>query len=65
MSKIMGVKVNMISKPGGGGTNCLPDYQQTPADGYTLLMHTDGLITKYVGVSMISIRQRTLRLLSL
>ena len=49
MSKIMGVKVNMISKPGGGGTNCLPDYQQTPADGYTLLMHTDGLITKYVG----------------
>ncbi|MAH83600.1 MAG: hypothetical protein CBB68_04470 [Rhodospirillaceae bacterium TMED8] len=49
MSKIMGTKVNMVSKPGGGGTNCLPDYQQTPADGYTLLMHTDGLITKYVG----------------
>ncbi len=49
MSKIMGTKVNMISKPGGGGINCLPDYQQTPADGYTLLMHTDSLITKYVG----------------
>ena len=48
MSKIMGVNINMVSKPGGGGTNCLPDYEQTPADGYTILMHSDSLITKYV-----------------
>ncbi|MCH9050130.1 MAG: hypothetical protein IIA72_03505 [Proteobacteria bacterium] len=47
-SKIMGVKVNMISKPGGGGVNCLPDLQQTPADGYTILQHTDTLVSTYV-----------------
>lgn len=48
MSKMMGVNINMVSKPGGGGTNCLPDYEQAPADGYTILMHSDSLITKYV-----------------
>lgn len=45
--KIMGVKVNMISKPGGGGLNCLPDFQQTPADGYTILQHIDALPAQY------------------
>jgi len=48
-SKIMGVKVNKVNKPGGGGVNCLPDFEQAPADGYTILQHTDTLITKYVG----------------
>ena len=47
-SKIMGVKINMISKSGGGGVNCLPDLQQTPADGYTILQHTDTLVSTYV-----------------
>lgn len=47
-AKIMGGKINMISKPGGGGVNCLPDYLQTPADGYTILQHTDTLVTTYV-----------------
>lgn len=46
--KIMGVKINRINKPGGGGVNCLPDFMQAPADGYTILMQTDNLITKYV-----------------
>ena len=46
-SKIMGVKVNMLSKPGGGGLNCLPDFAQTPADGYTILQHIDALPAKY------------------
>ena len=46
-SKIMGVKVNMVSKPGGGGLNCLPDFAQTPADGYTILQHIDALPAKY------------------
>ena len=47
-SKIMGVKINIVSKPGGGGLNCLPDYAQTPADGYTILQHVDAIVAKYV-----------------
>ena len=48
-SKIMGIKINKVNKKGGGGVNCLPDFQQAPADGYTILQHTDTLVTKYVG----------------
>ena len=47
-SKIMGVKINMVSKTGGGGVNCLPDLQQAPADGYTILQHTDTFVSTYV-----------------
>ena len=47
-SKIMGVKINRVNKPGGGGVNCLPDFQQAPADGYTILQHTDTLVSAYV-----------------
>ena len=47
-AKIMGVKINIVSKPGGGGLNCLPDYWQTPADGYTILQHVDAIVAKYV-----------------
>ena len=46
-SKIMGVKINMISKPGGGGLNCMPDFKQAPADGYTILQHVDAIAAKY------------------
>lgn len=47
-AKLLGVKINKVNKPGGGGVNCLPDFQQAPADGYTILQHTDGLIATYV-----------------
>lgn len=47
-SKILGVKLNKVNKPGGGGINCLPDYMQTPADGYTILQHIDTLPARYV-----------------
>lgn len=47
-AKIMGVKINRVNKPGGGGVSCLPDFGQAPADGYTILQHTDGIIAKYV-----------------
>ena len=52
LSKIMGVKVNKINKPGGGGVNCLPDFQQAPPDGYTILQHGDGMASKYVSGDM-------------
>lgn len=45
--KITGGKINMIAKPGGGGLNCLPDFQQAPADGYTILQHIDALPARY------------------
>ena len=45
--KIMGVKVNQVNKPGGAGLNCLPDFAQSPADGYTILHHVDALPSKY------------------
>lgn len=47
-SKIMGIKINKINKPGGGGVSCLPDFMQAPADGYTILQHADSLVGKYV-----------------
>ena len=50
--KIMGVKINMVNKPGGAGLNCLPDFAQTPADGYTILQHIDALTSKYVDGSI-------------
>jgi tripartite-type tricarboxylate transporter receptor subunit TctC len=52
LSKLIGVKINKINKPGGGGVNCLPDFQQTPADGYTILQHGDGMASKYVSGDM-------------
>lgn len=50
--KIMGVKINKVNKPGGGGLNCLPDFMQAPADGYTILQHGDTLVSKYVAGDM-------------
>jgi len=47
-AKIMGVKINIVSKTGGGGLACLSDYAQTPADGYTILQHVDAIVAKYV-----------------
>lgn len=47
-AKIMNAKINKINKPGGGGLNCLPDFLQTPADGYTILQHIDTLPSRYV-----------------
>jgi tripartite-type tricarboxylate transporter receptor subunit TctC len=45
--KIMGVRITVINKPGGTGLACLPDFLAAPADGYTILQHTDGLVTQY------------------
>lgn len=46
--KILGQSISVINKPGGAGLSCLPDYLSTPADGYTILQHTDGIVTNYV-----------------
>ncbi|MFQ5829064.1 MAG: tripartite tricarboxylate transporter substrate binding protein [Candidatus Methylomirabilia bacterium] len=45
--RILGQPITVVNKPGGAGLACLPDFQATPADGYTILQHTDGLVTQY------------------
>ncbi len=47
-AEIMGAKINKINITGGGGLNCLPEFLQAPADGYTLLQHIDTLSSRYV-----------------
>ena len=47
-AKIMNAKINKINITGGGGLNCLPEFLQAPADGYTLLQHIDTLTSRYV-----------------
>lgn len=44
----MNAKINKINITGGGGLNCLPEFLQAPADGYTLLQHIDTLPSRYV-----------------
>ena len=45
--KELGVPVVVTNKKGAGGLGCLPDFLGAPADGYTLLQHTDNLVTLY------------------
>ncbi len=47
-AKIMDAKINKINITGGGGLNCLPEFLQAPADGYTLLQHIDTMASRYV-----------------
>ena len=47
-AKIMNAKINKINITGGGGINCLPEFLQAPADGYTILQHIDTLSSRYV-----------------
>lgn len=45
MQKVTGVGFQVENKPGGGGLAAIPDFVNRPADGYTLLEQTDGLMT--------------------
>jgi tripartite-type tricarboxylate transporter receptor subunit TctC len=45
--EIMGVGVQIVNKPGAGGLTALPDFMIAPADGYTILQHTDGIVTGF------------------
>ena len=45
--KVLGVPVVVTNKKGAGGLGCLPDFLGAPADGYTILQHTDNLVTLY------------------
>lgn len=45
MKNVTGVGYQVENKPGGGGLAAIPDFMSRPADGYTILEQTDGLMT--------------------
>ena len=45
MKDVTGVGYQVENKPGGGGLAAIPDFMSRPADGYTVLEQTDGLMT--------------------
>lgn len=47
LEDIMGVSIQIVNKPGAGGLAALPDFMIANPDGYTILQHTDGLVTGY------------------
>lgn len=47
LEEIVGVGIQIVNKPGAGGLAALPDFAVAPADGYTILEHTDGIVTGY------------------
>lgn len=48
VSKIIGVPIIIVNKPGGNATLGFYDYWSTPADGYTLLQYNDDGVTHKV-----------------
>lgn len=47
MEPIIGVGLQVINKPGGGGMAAVPDFMTAPKDGYTILQSIDDAITNY------------------
>jgi len=48
LEKVIGVGVQVVNKPGGGGMAAVPDFMTAPADGYTLLESIDDAVTNHV-----------------
>ncbi len=48
LEKVLGVGVQVVNKPGGGGMAAVPDFMAAPADGYTILESIDDAVTNYV-----------------
>lgn len=47
MQEVMGVPIQVVNKPGGGGRAAIPDFMSAPTDGYTLMQFSDDVITLY------------------
>lgn len=45
MQEVMGVPIQVVNKPGGGGRAAIPDFMSAPADGYTMMQFSDDVIT--------------------
>lgn len=56
LQEIMGVGIQVVNKPGAGGLTALPDFMVAAADGYTILQHTDGIVTGFAaGASQVEV----------
>lgn len=47
LQEVMGVPVQVVNKPGGGGRAAIPDFMAAPGDGYTLMQFSDDVPTLY------------------
>jgi tripartite-type tricarboxylate transporter receptor subunit TctC len=47
MGKALGVPIQVVNKPGGGGRAGIPDFMAAPADGYTIMQFSDDVLTLY------------------
>lgn len=47
MNKVAGIRMQVVNKPGGGGTAAIPDFMLAPADGYTVMEHIDNAVSAY------------------
>lgn len=47
LQEVMGVPIQVVNKPGGGGRAAIPDFMAAPADGYTLMQFSDDVPTLY------------------
>ena len=48
MEEVSDLTVQVVNKPGGGGTAAIPDFMLARADGYTILESIDDAVTSYV-----------------
>lgn len=47
LEKVVGVGVQVVNKPGGGGMAAVPDFMTAPADGYTILESIDDAVSNH------------------
>jgi tripartite-type tricarboxylate transporter receptor subunit TctC len=47
LEKVVGVGVQVVNKPGGGGMAAVPDFMTAPADGYTIIESIDDAISNH------------------
>lgn len=58
MEKVLGVGVNIVNKPGGGGTVCWNFVANSPADGYTVAhINPSLIITQYTTETGVSYKR--------
>ncbi|MFQ6018991.1 MAG: tripartite tricarboxylate transporter substrate binding protein [Kiloniellaceae bacterium] len=47
LEQVVGVGVQVVNKPGGGGMAAVPDFMAAPADGYTIIESIDDAISNH------------------
>lgn len=47
ITEVSNVNVQVVNKPGGGGTAAIPDFMLAPSDGYTIMQHLDLAVSSF------------------